>query len=73
MSWCDAKKLTRLNLPLYKVEDTVKETCTDEEYETLLKSRTSAVVLSGASQVGHCLKIGDDWERALCRAISERF
>lgn len=35
-SWCNAEGITRLNLPLYKAEETVKETYTDEELKALL-------------------------------------
>ena len=36
-SWCNAEGITRLNLPLYKAEETVKETYTDEELKVLLR------------------------------------
>lgn len=36
-SWCNAEGITRLNLPLYKAEETVKETYTDEELKALLR------------------------------------
>ena len=37
LSWCNQARITRLNIPLYKGEETVKETYTDEELEILLK------------------------------------
>ena len=37
LSWCNQERITRLNIPLYKAEETVKETYTDEELEILLK------------------------------------
>lgn len=37
LSWCNAERITRVNLPLYKAEETVKDTYTDEELEILLK------------------------------------
>lgn len=36
-SWCNEAGITRLNLPLYKAEETVKETYTDTELKILLK------------------------------------
>lgn len=36
-SWCNAEGLTAVNLPLYKAEETVKETYTDAELKALLK------------------------------------
>lgn len=36
-SWCNTEGITRLNLPLYKAEETVKETYTDEELKALLR------------------------------------
>ena len=30
-SWCNAEGMTRLNIPLYKGEETIKETYTDRE------------------------------------------
>ena len=36
LSWCKAEGLTDLNIPLYKAEDTVKETYTDIELGRLL-------------------------------------
>lgn len=36
-SWCNTEGITRLNLPLYKAEETVKETYTDEELKSLLR------------------------------------
>ncbi len=36
-SWCNAEGLTRLNIPLYKGEETIKETYTDKELAALLK------------------------------------
>lgn len=36
-SWCNEQGLTRLNIPLYKAEETVKETYSDAELTTLLK------------------------------------
>ena len=35
--WCNAEGLTAVNLPLYKAEETVKETYTDAELKALLK------------------------------------
>ena len=37
LSWCNQARITRLNIPLYKGEETIKETYTDEELEILLK------------------------------------
>ena len=36
-SWCNAEGITTLNIPLYKGEETVKETYTDNELAALLK------------------------------------
>ena len=36
-SWCNEQGLTRLNIPLYKAEETVKETYSDAELTALLK------------------------------------
>ena len=36
-SWCNAEEYTKLNIPLYKGEETVKETYTDGELAALLK------------------------------------
>ena len=36
-SWCNEQGLTRLNIPLYKAEETVKETYSDAELNALLK------------------------------------
>ena len=36
-SWCNEQGITRLNIPLYKAEETVKETYTDAELAALLK------------------------------------
>lgn len=36
-SWCNTEGITCLNLPLYKAEETVKETYTDEELKALLR------------------------------------
>lgn len=36
-SWCNGEGITRLNIPLYKAEETIKETYTDEELIVLLK------------------------------------
>ena len=36
-SWCNEEGLTRLNIPLYKAEETVKETYSDAELTALLK------------------------------------
>ena len=36
-SWCNEQGLTRLNVPLYKAEETVKETYSDAELTALLK------------------------------------
>lgn len=36
-SWCNEQDITRLNIPLYKAEETVKETYSDRELELLLK------------------------------------
>ena len=36
-SWCNEQGLTRLNIPLYKAEETVKETYSDAEPTALLK------------------------------------
>lgn len=36
-SWCNETGITRLSLPLYKAEETVKETYTDTELKILLK------------------------------------
>ena len=35
-SWCNEQGLTRLNIPLYKTEETVKETYSDAELTALL-------------------------------------
>ena len=37
VSWCNEQGLTRLNIPLYKAEETVKETYSDAELTALLK------------------------------------
>lgn len=36
-SWCNEQGITRLNIPLYKAEETVKETYSDTELAVLLK------------------------------------
>lgn len=36
-SWCNEQGITRLNIPLYKAEETVKETYSDLELSALLK------------------------------------
>lgn len=36
-SWCNEQGLTRLNIPLYKAEETVKKTYSDAELTALLK------------------------------------
>ena len=36
-SWCNEQGLTRLNIPLYKAEETVKETYSNAELTALLK------------------------------------
>lgn len=36
-SWCNVEGMTRLNIPLYKGEETIKETYTDGELALLLK------------------------------------
>lgn len=36
-SWCNEQGITRLNIPLYKAEETVKETYSDAELAVLLK------------------------------------
>ena len=36
-SWCNEQGITRLNIPLYKAEETVKETYSDTELAALLK------------------------------------
>ncbi len=36
-SWCNEQGITRLNIPLYKAEETVKETYSDGELSALLK------------------------------------
>ncbi|MBR6405887.1 MAG: tyrosine-type recombinase/integrase [Lachnospiraceae bacterium] len=36
-SWCNEEGITQLNIPLYKAEETIKETYTDEELLRLLK------------------------------------
>ena len=41
-SWCNEQGLTRLNILLYKAEETVKETYSDAELTALLKSPTFA-------------------------------
>lgn len=37
LSWCNIEGLTTVNIPLYKAEDTVKQTYTDKELAVLLK------------------------------------
>lgn len=37
LSWCNGEGLTSLNIPLYKAEETIKETYTDGELKALLK------------------------------------
>ncbi|MDY4429774.1 tyrosine-type recombinase/integrase [Evtepia sp.] len=37
LSWCNEQGITHLNIPLYKAEETVKETYSDAELELLLK------------------------------------
>ena len=37
LSWCNEAGITRLNIPLYKAEETIKETYSDEELKKLLK------------------------------------
>ena len=37
-SWCNEQGITRLNIPLYKAEETVKETYSDLELSALLKN-----------------------------------
>lgn len=37
LSWCNTEGITRLNLPRYKCEETIKETYTDGELARLLK------------------------------------
>ena len=36
-SWCNEQGITRVNIPLYKAEETVKETYSDAELAALLK------------------------------------
>jgi integrase/recombinase XerD len=36
-SWCNEEGISTLNLPLYKAEETIKETYSDNELKTLLK------------------------------------
>lgn len=36
-SWCNEEGITRVNIPLYKAEETVKETYSDQELKALLK------------------------------------
>lgn len=36
-SWCNEAGITKLNIPLYKAEETIKETYTDEELKRLIK------------------------------------
>ncbi len=36
-SWCNEESITQINIPLYKAEETVKETYTDEELALLLQ------------------------------------
>lgn len=36
-SWCNEEGITRINIQLYKAEETIKETYTDQELEKLLK------------------------------------
>ena len=37
LSWCNEAGITRLNIQLYKAEETIKETYSDEELKKLLK------------------------------------
>lgn len=37
LSWCNKQGITRLNIPLYKTEETIKETYSDTELELLLE------------------------------------
>ncbi len=37
LSWCNEDGITRLNIQLYKAEETIKETYSDEELKKLLK------------------------------------
>ena len=37
LSWCNEEGITDLTIPLYKAEETIKETYSDEELEALLK------------------------------------
>ena len=37
LSWCNQEQITLLNIPLYKAEETIKETYTDSELKALLK------------------------------------
>lgn len=37
LSWCNQENITALNIPLYKTEETIKETYTDEELFILLQ------------------------------------
>ena len=37
LSWCNEEKITSLNLPRYKCEETIKETYTDNELKKLIK------------------------------------
>lgn len=37
LSWCNKQGITRLNIPLYKAEETIKETYSDTELELLLE------------------------------------
>ena len=37
LSWCNEAGITQLNIPLYKAEETIKETYSDEELKKLLK------------------------------------
>ena len=36
-SWCNAEGITRLNIPLYKAEETIKETYSDDELKVLIQ------------------------------------
>ena len=37
LSWCNMEEITAVNIPLYKSEDTIKQTYTDKELAVLLK------------------------------------
>ena len=56
LSWCNEAGITRLNIPLYKAEETIKETYSDEDCNTekaVKEARHEEMRLSRISELGN--------------------